>query len=144
MSRTHLPAELRRLVIRRAQEICEYCLVHQDYAISPHHVDHIRAVRHGGVTAAWNLALACVECNLHKGTDFATFDEITGQIVFLYNPRQHQWQEHFSIEEGRIVGLTSIGLATVSLLQMNLRDRVARRQAMIALGVYPPPYFRQR
>ena len=141
MSRIHLPAGLRRFVIERAQGICEYCLVHQDYAILSHHVDHIIAVRHGGLTVLWNLALACVECNLHKGTDFATFDSESGQVVFLYNPRHQTWQEHFSFDGARIAGLTPAGAATTHLLQLNLPDRVSRRQAMIDLGVYPPPHF---
>jgi len=31
---------LRRLVIRRAHEICEYCLIHQDDACFSFHIDH--------------------------------------------------------------------------------------------------------
>jgi len=144
MSRIHIPAELRRLVYERAQGICEYCLVHQDNTILSHHVDHITAVSHGGQTALWNLALACVECNFHKGTDFATLDRETGQVVFLFNPRRQIWEEHFSLDGANIAGLTSTGGLTASLLQLNLQERVLRRQAMIDIGVYPPSHFAQK
>jgi hypothetical protein len=130
-------------VIERAQGFCEYCLAHQDYSVLSHHIDHIIAVRHGGPTSLLNLALACVECNLHKGTDFATLEGATGQIVWLYNPRQQLWREHFGLDGARIVGITPTGAATATLLQLNLPDRVLRRQTMINLGMYPPTHFMQ-
>jgi len=60
MSRTHIPAELRRLVINRANGRCEYCLVPQDAIFAPHQPDHIIAEQHGGETEADNLALSCL------------------------------------------------------------------------------------
>jgi len=38
---TYIPAHLRTLVVTRAGESCEYCLVHADYAAFKHEVDHI-------------------------------------------------------------------------------------------------------
>ncbi|MDF5722827.1 MAG: hypothetical protein PUP91_20590 [Rhizonema sp. PD37] len=43
MTSNSIPAEIRKLVIERASERCEYCLIHQDYE-----VEHIIAVKHGG------------------------------------------------------------------------------------------------
>jgi hypothetical protein len=50
------------------------------------HVDHVIAVKHGGNTSAENLALACLHCNLHKGTDLASLDPTTGLLTRLFNP----------------------------------------------------------
>lgn len=63
---TYVPAELRTLVIFRAQESCEYCLVHADYAVLVHEIDHVIAEKHGGATEADNLAYACAQCNQHS------------------------------------------------------------------------------
>ncbi|MEH2279780.1 MAG: HNH endonuclease [Nostoc sp.] len=49
----------------------------------------------GGETTADNLALSCLSCNRHKGSDFATIDELTQEIVPLFNPRRLFWDEHF-------------------------------------------------
>ncbi len=141
MSRPHLPQELRRLVFERARGICEYCLLSQISAIISHQVDHVIAVKHGGLTVLWNLALACVECNLRKGTDFATFDRETGEIVLLFNPRTQIWTDHFSLNGAVLIGLTQTGEATVSLLQLNSTDRVSQRQAAIGAGLYPPQWI---
>jgi hypothetical protein len=35
----------------------------------------------GIVSVSENLAFACAECNYYKGTDFATIDPTTGEIV---------------------------------------------------------------
>ena len=88
---TYVPVELRTLAIVRAQESCEYCLVHADYAVLVHEIDHVIAEKHGGATEAENLAYACAQCNRFKGSDIATFDPQTGQIVALFNPRTQNW-----------------------------------------------------
>ena len=68
MTSNSIPAEVRKLVIERASGRCEYCLIHQDFSIYTHEVDHIIAVKHGGETIADNLALSCLSCNRHKGS----------------------------------------------------------------------------
>ena len=42
----------RALVRTRAGNRCEYCLIHQDYAELSHHVEHIVAIKHGGLCLA--------------------------------------------------------------------------------------------
>ena len=66
-----IPAALRDLVLARARQRCEYCLVHQDVSIYSHEVDHIIALKHGGQTREDNLATACLPCNRSKGSDLA-------------------------------------------------------------------------
>jgi len=68
MSQTHIPAALRRLVRERARQRCEYCLLAEAQAFFPHEPDHIIAEKHGGLTTAENLALACFDCNRFIGT----------------------------------------------------------------------------
>ncbi len=138
MARLHIPAELRRQVIERAGDCCEYCLMHQSDIMLAHHIDHVRPLKHRGQTSLLNLALSCVVCNLYKGTDFATFGATDDEVVLLFNPRKHSWWEHFKLEGAEIVGLTPIGIATVTILQFNLPNRVMQRQALMESDAYPP------
>ena len=52
-----------------------------------HHVDHIISLKHNGSSAPDNLAWACPQCNIMKGSDVASCDEQTGHLTPLYNPR---------------------------------------------------------
>jgi hypothetical protein len=134
---TYVPAELRTLVIFRAQESCEYCLVHADYAVLVHEIDHVIAEKHGGATETDNLAYACAQCNRFKGSDIATFDPQTGQIVPLFNPRTQSWHDHFRHDGAVIIALSPQGRATERLLQLNQIDRVLLRRELISAGRYP-------
>lgn len=91
MSSTYIPAALRRLVYERAGGRCEYCLIHEDDVFAVHEIDHIIAEKHGGPTEADNLALSCALCNKYKGSDIASVDPDTGEIVPLYHPRRARW-----------------------------------------------------
>lgn len=141
MPRSHIPRALRRLVRDRAHTCCEYCLVHQDDVPETHPIDHIIAVKHGGLTGHENLACACAECNRHKGTDVASIDPATGAIVPLFNPRTQQWREHFAIDGVRINGLALTGQVTVELLQLNAERRLLEREMLRAEGRWPPPWL---
>lgn len=133
-----IPAHLRRLVIERAGECCEYCLLHQDdTALFNHEVDHIIAEKHIGQTVANNLAFACFDCNRYKGSDIASIDPDTGKVTPLFNPRQQVWTDHFILEGPLIIPLTAEGRATVQLLRLNTEQRVRRREGLIELGRYP-------
>ena len=142
MPRPYMPQHLRRLVIERARECCEYCLVSQLTDSGAYHIDHLTALKHGGQTVSDNLALACVDCNLHKGSDLATIDWASEAVIPLFNPRKHTWREHFRLAGAQIVGITAIGQATVRLLRLNDPARVAYRQVLIEAGLYPPPEFK--
>jgi 5-methylcytosine-specific restriction endonuclease McrA len=95
MTSSKIPAAMRKQVSDRAQNKCEYCLLHQDFSIFTHEVDHIIAQKHGGSTTLANLALSCLSCNRHKGTDLTSIDPMTGEIIPLYNPRNQAWDAHF-------------------------------------------------
>lgn len=141
MPRIYVPAQLRRLVFKRARGCCEYCLLHQDCTDFTHHVDHVLARKHKAPTVIENLALACMECNLNKGSDLATIDPISGDVTLLFHPRQQNWLDHFALEGDRIIGLTQTGRATAALLQFNVPMRIDERRRLIGVGLFPPAWL---
>ncbi len=134
---TRISAILRRQVYVRAQGKCEYCLLPQTAVVHPHEPDHIVPTQHGGETTSENLALSCMRCNRHKGPNIGSYDPQNGQLVPFFNPRTQHWSEHFRLEGGQIVPLTSEGRVTVKILQLNDKRRVAEREAFIEIGLYP-------
>ena len=134
MNRARILASLRREVRERAGERCEYCLLADSQAVPPHEPDHLIALKHGGKTTLANLALACFDCNRFKGSDIASIDVITGELVPLFNPRTQTWSEHFRLKGGKILPLTPIGRVTEKLLRFNLPTRVEVRERLVAMG----------
>ncbi|EDZ95315.1 MAG: HNH endonuclease signature motif containing protein [Limnospira sp. PMC 1291.21] len=125
---TKIPATLRRLVIQRANNRCEYCGISQVGQVATFHIDHIIPVVAGGETTADNLDLACVSCSLRKGARQEIEDPETGEVVCIFNPRQQRWNTHFAgngVEA--IVGLTATGRATVKVLNLNRSTMLAIR-----------------
>jgi hypothetical protein len=88
------------------------------------------SVKHGGETADHNLALCCTICNRYKGSDIASLDPESGQLTPLFLPRTDRWDEHFRLQDGDIIALTSKGRVTVRLLRMNHPTRVRERQLL--------------
>ncbi|MFO0645642.1 MAG: HNH endonuclease signature motif containing protein [Polyangiales bacterium] len=123
----------------RAKACCEYCRINEEDAFFPHEPDHVIAVKHGGTTDSANLALACFECNRHKGSDLASIDPESGLIVALFNPRTDVWDDHFEARGGRIVPRTNVGRVTVTLLRMNAAARVEVREELAAQKRWPAP-----
>jgi HNH endonuclease len=124
----------RNLVRQRADNRCEYCLLHQEYSHLAHHIEHIVAKQHGGSGDLDNLALACHRCNLSKGPNLTGLDRESGRIVPLFHPRRDRWAEHFAWRGPRIEGLTAIGRATVLVLAMDDARRLDLRTEIVALS----------
>lgn len=123
----------RLTVQRRAGHRCEYCRLPQSAApFLSFHVEHIAAQQHIQDDSLENLALACPDCNRHKGPNLTTFAPGTREIVTLFHPRLELWDDHFKLRGARIVGRTAIGRATVRLLNMNSEDRLKMRQELMA------------
>ncbi len=134
---TYIPESLRRQVMERAQERCEYCRVHQDDRLFAHEIDHIYAEKHGGLSQEINLAAACSECNRFKGSDLCSLDPMSNTVVELFHPRRNRWADHFRILDGIIEPLTATGRVTARLLRFNDADAVDRRRLLIETGRYP-------
>jgi 5-methylcytosine-specific restriction endonuclease McrA len=81
MSVTYIGVELRRRVVARAEEICEYCLIAEIDTFYGCEADHIISEKHGGGTDDENLAYACVCCNQAKGSDIGSINWETEEFV---------------------------------------------------------------
>ncbi len=138
MAQKYVPVALRRLVRTRADARCEYCLIPEQLTLAPHWVDHVVAEKHGGQTEEGNLALSCVLCNQHKGSDLTSIDPQTGQIAPLFHPRRDRWLDHFRLAGAHIEPLTQTGRVTVRLLQLNHPNRVEERELLLRLGLQLP------
>ncbi|MCW5935384.1 MAG: HNH endonuclease [Fimbriimonadia bacterium] len=134
---TSISVALRRRVLARSKDRCEYCQLAQAGQEATFHIDHVVPVASGGETVFDNLALACVSCSLKKGAKKFATDPETGDLVQLFNPRKNRWDDHFEWNEFRIIGLTSIGRATVVALDMNRPLILAIRAEEKRLGRHP-------
>lgn len=133
----YISAFLRKLVLRRAKNRCEYCGLSQAGQEATFHIDHIVPVAAGGKTEAANLALACVSCSLRKGAREFAVDPATKTEVPLFHPRQQLWAEHFRWDDVKVQGLTPTGRATVVALDLNRTLILAIRAEEILLGRHP-------
>ncbi len=124
----------RAAVRERALGRCEYCGVPEGFSQFLHQVDHIMPPRHLGTDAFTNLAFACFNCNNAKGTDIATVDADSEERVWLFNPRQQNWNDHFRVDDGTISGLSPEGRATARLLEMNIVEQVRLRRELKRIG----------
>ena len=117
------PGERRR-VRARASNRCEYCQLRQeDSPLAVLHIEHIIPKVHGGGDDLDNLALACIDCNLHKGPNLTGVDPETGQTTHLFHPRHDRWDDHFEWRGISIFGKTSTGRTTIRVLNMNSEDQ---------------------
>jgi hypothetical protein len=136
---SYISPELKKLVITRAGNCCEYCRVNQSWFNSSFHIEHIVAEKHEGKTIPENLCWSCPDCNFSKGSDTGSFDPQTGNYSFLYNPRNQIWNEHFSInyETAHLEALTPEGRVTIKLLKLNFSARITLRELRIQTKQYP-------
>jgi hypothetical protein len=134
---SNVNAETRRIVAVRAHHVCEYCLIAEADAFFRFQIEHIISRKHGGNSELENLALSCVFCNRYKGSDIASLNPETNELVRFYNPRTMRWREHFHLNEVVIEPLTEIGEATIRILQMNHDDQILERRVLYNRGRYP-------
>ncbi len=117
-------------VRKRAGNACEYCHLHQDNSpLAALHVEHIIPRIHGGEDDLDNLALACIDCNLHKGTNLTGIDPQTSLITQLFHPRRQVWADHFVWLGIYLTGRTAIGRTTIRVLKINSDDQLALRSS---------------
>ncbi len=129
MSR-YISEDKKKTIIARADNCCEYCKLRQIDAFHKHQFEHIIALKHGGSSELDNLALACTECNFHKGTDLSTMLLPDETLIPLFNPRKHIWNEHFYIKDCVFYANSKIGEATIKVLKMNDIDAIIFRKTL--------------
>jgi hypothetical protein len=123
-----MDAATREQVRNRAGNRCEYCCLKQEQSpLAALHVEHVVPRKHGGSDDLQNLALACIDCNLHKGSNIAGYDPLTRCLTPLFHPRQHAWADHFRWDGILIVGITAIGRTTVDVLCLNSEEQLQLR-----------------
>lgn len=138
---SYVPVALRQQVRADAGKRCGYCCSSETLTGMPLEIEHIIPEAAGGLTVRENLWLACHRCNEYKGDRTQVDDPFTGERVALFNPRTQRWGEHFTwtLDGTQVVGLTSVGRATVEALQLNNQYVVAARRFWVEAGWHPPP-----
>jgi len=140
MSQAYISKVLRERISAQARHRCGYCLTQEAVVGVQMEIDHLIPEVFGGLTHEKNLWLACSPCNDAKGSRIAALDAVSGEVVRLFNPRDQLWSEHFawSVKGDLIIGLTSIGRATVQALKLNRASLVMARQLWVTVGWHPP------
>jgi 5-methylcytosine-specific restriction endonuclease McrA len=115
-------------VRRRAKNRCEFCqLAQEDSPLAALHIEHIIPKIHGGTDDLNNLALACIDCNLHKGPNLTGIDPQTKKVSTLFHPRKDKWDDHFRWQGIYIMGRTAVGRTTIRVLKMNSEEQLSLR-----------------
>ncbi len=139
--RKPISAEIDRHIREAAHNRCGYCLSPQYLVMARLEIEHIVPLSQGGPDDESNLWLACPLCNSHKSDKTSAVDPQTGEAVPLFDPRRQSWLEHFRwAEDGiHIIGLTSIGRATVAALHLSDDpDALLVRSYWVLAGWHPP------
>lgn len=136
----YISEETQNLVRQRANFLCEYCHASEKWQYIPFTVDHIIPLNKGGSNSPSNLALACFHCNRQKSNKLRVIDDYSGTQVPIFNPRSDSWKEHFiwSADTLRIIGLTSVGRATIAQLSLNRERIINIRAADREVERHPP------
>jgi HNH endonuclease len=134
-----IPEKLQEQVRQRANFLCEYCHTNERWQYVRFTIDHLIPASEGGEDNFENLCLACFHCNRRRSTKTKVIDKESGQTISLFNPRQHQWSEHFiwSSDGLNIIPLTDIGRITVGTLDLNRTRILNIRQADVISALAP-------
>jgi hypothetical protein len=127
-------------VRERAQWLCEYCRCPQKFASQRHSIEHARPRIRGGSDNVENLVLSCQGCNNHKYSKTHSWDDLSGVVVPLFNPRELHWAEHFAWSDDytEIVPLTAVGRVTVREIKLNRDGLRNLRRVLNLMGEHPP------
>jgi HNH endonuclease len=102
------------------------------------HIEHVIPKSRGGSDEQDNLALGCPSCNLAKADRLTLTDPQSGAVVEVFNPRTHNWADHFRFEGRVVLGLTPMGRALVATLDLNSSRRQLIRAAEEHAGLRQP------
>ncbi len=140
MPNLSVPKKIRKQVSERAGYCCEYCLSQVKYSPDPFSIEHIFPISKGGENNLDNLAYSCQGCNSRKYNHIQAVDPVTGNMVDLFNPRKHNWKDHFCWNEDstQLLGLSPTGRATVEKLQLNRTPLLNLRALLLIVGEHPP------
>src|SRR5687767_8492137 len=103
--------------------------MHADLQGAEFHIDHALPKARGGGSGLDNLQLTCPSCNLAKSDRIELADPESGVRVPIFNSRADIWTEHFRFEDVTLIGLTPVGRAAVTALDLNSERRLRIRTA---------------
>jgi hypothetical protein len=140
MSSSYISDALRQIITARAQNRCEYCKCSADVTTETFSVEHTYPRSLGGGNTLDNLAWSCLGCNGFKGARINAIDPLTKQLAPIFNPRQQNWEDHFSWSPDyrEIIGQTPTGRASVLALRLNRKGVVNLRRLLAQVGEHPP------
>jgi hypothetical protein len=133
---SRVASHVREQVRQRAGGRCEYCRNPEEIYPFGHHVDHSISLKHDGSSELSNLAWACFDCNVAKGSDVAGYDEQTGELVPFFNPRIQAWDKHFTLNGFRLEGLTPVGRVTARLFRFNDIGQIEFRRQLLKMRLW--------
>jgi hypothetical protein len=122
-----------------SESSCAYCRSPRWLLAAGLERDHIIPASKGGDNSPENICWACHKCNQFKGAKLSIVDPKTEDLVPLFHPNLQNWHDHFRFSDdgSTIVGLTSIGRATILALRMNRPEMIALRMNWQELGWKP-------
>lgn len=135
----NLSNETQNIIKEKAQGVCEYCRSQIVFSFLPFSfVLIIPGSKFGGLSLE-NLVFSCQGCEIRKSNSTTAIDPVTGEKTGLFNPRKSQWEEHFkwSDDFSFINGLTSLGRATISKLELNREVLILFRKTLRNLNKHP-------
>jgi len=140
MAQEYISIALRKLVLGRADNRCEYCKTSAEFATQSFTIEHIFPSSKGGTSTEDNLAFACGGCNSHKTDRTEALDPLSELMVALFNPRLDSWKDHFDWSENfsEILGKTPTGRATIDALKLNRHGLKNLRLALVHYKKHPP------
>ncbi|MEB3232365.1 MAG: HNH endonuclease [Leptolyngbyaceae bacterium] len=137
--------EIRQQVRVRANFLCEYCHSSEEASAARFEIDHILPRSLSGLDGLDNLALACQRCNRYRYNFTEGVDPKSQSLAILFNPRLHQWNEHFTWKQRGLMiqGTTAIGRTTCQRLDLNDQDHndgaIVRARRLWMQGGWHPP-----
>ena len=133
-------SQIRELVFKRADYLCEYCRSPLSHSLQPFDVEHIVPLSKNGSGKLYNLACSCGGCNGHKYNKTHALDSVSGLIVPLYNPRTMIWYEHYawSSDFTEMIGISETGRGTIEALHLNRVGIINVRRLLLLVGLHPP------
>ncbi|MHC5595573.1 MAG: HNH endonuclease [Nostoc sp.] len=136
----YIPIELKKEIRNHFADFCAYCRTAEALTVTTFEFEHIIPLSAGGGTVFENLCLACPSCNRYKATRQTAIDPNTQDEVKIFNPQQQLWTYHFAWSEDatEIVGMTSVGRATILALKMNRLQLIRVRKMWVKMGEHPP------
>lgn len=138
----YISVKLQQQIRNRFRNCSAYCLTSEFLNVTTFEFEHITPRSAGGATIFENLCLACPSCNRYKAVRQTAVEPLTQKEVTLFHPQCQSWTEHFawSDDATEIIGLTSIGRATIIALKMNRPQLIRVRRMWVKMGEYPPRF----